>query len=1039
MISATFIKRPVTAIVVSLVIVLGGVLSLINLPISQYPDITPPVVAIVGNFTGADAQTVEQTVTTPIEVQVNGSPGMMYMQSNSSNDGTSLITVYYNVGTNIDLAAVDVQNRANLAVPVLPAAVQKLGLTVRKRNPSMLMIAAIYSPKGTHNISFIDNYTNIFVKEALSRVPGVGDINVRADDFSMRIWLNPAKMKNLGVTSQDVVAALQTQNIQVASGAVGAPPQDANQAFEYTVTVNSRLNQVADFEDIVVRTNLSTGAMIYVKDVARVELGKDDYGGHSFVDGKVASYLMIYQSPGSNALETADGVYAALANLKQSFPEDIDYIVPFETVSVVRVSIAEVVKTLLIALLLVTLVVFLFLQNWRATLIPVLAIPVSIIGAFIAFIPLGFTVNVLTLFGFVLAIGIVVDDAIVVVEAVQHYIETEKIPAKEATLKAMGDISSPVIAIALILASVFIPVGFMPGIVGKLYQQFAITIAISVIISAFVALTLTPALCSILLKPKDEKEKRNLLDRFFNAFNSRFEKMTNSYGLGVQKLLKRIPLVVIFLICICVATLFLFKNKSTGFIPTEDNGRLYVTYQLPESSSTARSLEVLDSITGVLRGIPEVGHVSGIAGFNVISLATKSSAGTIFCQLKPWDERKAASSQLGALVTEMQQKLSAIKGADILVIPPPAISGLGQTGGFTFMFNQRESTDDIKTFEKNLNDFIAELNKRPEIGSAYSFFTAKTPGYNVTVDREKAERMGVPLADAFTTIQTFLGSQYVNDFTIYGRSFKVMAQADTMFRRDISNLDQYYIRNQSGEMLPLGSLINYNVVENPAVITHYNLFRTAEIDGNAAPGYSSGDAIRALRETADKVLPNGYGYDFSGLTAQEIAAGSSSTIIFGLSLVFVFLLLAALYESWTLPFSVLFAVPLGAFGAILTLNLIPPLTNNIYAQIGLITLIGLAAKNAILIVEYAKDRYEKGMPLVDATINAVRVRLRPILMTSIAFILGVMPLAFATGAGAVSRRTIGWTVLGGMIAATALAIFVVPALFVLISKKRKRS
>lgn len=1034
MIADTFIKRPVTAIVISVVVVIVGLLALYSLPISQYPEITPPVVQVTGNFTGADAQTVEQTVTTPIETQINGTPGMAYMQGNSTNDGRTTINVTLKVGTNVDIAALDIQNRVGIATPQLPDDVRRLGLVTRKRNPSILMLVAMYSPQATHNVTFLDNYTNIFVRDALLRVQGVGDIFTRADDFSMRIWLQPDKMAQLGLTAQDVIAALQEQNLQVAAGSVGAPPQNSLQAFEYTVFTNSRLNTEEQFNNIVVRARPQDGSIVYLHDIARAQLGKFSYASNSFVDGKRASYLLVYQAPGSNAIETAKGITAAMEELKRSFPKDVDYLVPFEAVSVVKVSIEEVVKTLIEALILVTLVVFLFLQNWRATLIPVLAIPVSIIGTFAMFIPLGFTVNTLTMFGFVLAIGIVVDDAIVVVEAVQHYIDTEKISAREATEKAMKDISGPVIAIALILAAVFVPVGFIPGIVGRLYQQFAITIAVSVLISAFIALSLTPALCSLLLKPMEINKSSKGLNKLFYRFNEWFGRVTASYSNGVKRAIKASPYVIIGLICLFVGTFFLFKYKPTGFIPTEDEGRVFVTFELPEASSTARSLQVLDTMMNKLKQTPGIAHFAALGGLNVVTFATKSNSGTVFVQLKPWKEREDKSLQVAALIANLQQSFASIKEANVVVIPPPPIPGLGQTAGFTFELQQRQSTDNIQTFEKLVQTFLGEANKRPEISRAFSFFSAHTPGYQVTVNREQCKKLGVSISDVYTTMQTYLGSRYINDFTTYGRNFRVVAQADTQYRNDIKNLQQYYVRNQEGSMVPLGILTSYKITENAPLIAHYNLFRTAEINGSPAEGYSSGQALEALREVADKVLPEGYGYEFSGLSREELNAGSSTVYIFTLSILFVFLFLAALYESWAVPFSVLLAVPLGAFGAILTLTLIPRLTDNVYAQIGLITLIGLAAKNAILIVEFAKERVDAGTPVFEATIEAVTLRLRPIIMTSLAFILGVLPLAFATGAGAEARSTIGWTVLGGMISATLLAIFVVPVLFVLISK-----
>jgi HAE1 family hydrophobic/amphiphilic exporter-1 len=1034
MIADVFIKRPVTAIVISIVIVLVGIISLINLPVAQYPDISPPTVSIAGNFTGADAQTVEQTTTTAIETQVNGTPGMTYMSSNSTSSGQSSITVNFEVGTDINIATLDVQNRVSVAEPTLPDAVKRLGLTVRKRNPAIMVAMAFYSPNGTHDSKFIGNYVNLYVKDAIMRVKGVGDVFSRADDFSMRVWLNPEKLAALGMTPAEVNAALQEQNLQVAAGTVGGNPQPGKQVFEYSVLTNSRLNKQEDFENIVVRSRPADGSIVYLKDVARVELDRFDYSINSFVNGKPAAFLLIYQAPGANALETYEGITKVLNNMRPSFPKDIDFLVPLETVSVVKASIKEVAQTLLEALILVVLVVFLFLQNWRATLIPVLAIPVSLIGTFILFGPLGFTINTLTLFAFVLAIGIVVDDAIVVVEAVQHNIDQERMSPKEATKKAMKDISGPVIAIALILAAVFVPVGFIPGIVGRLYQQFAITIAVSVIISAFVALSLTPALCTIMLKPsKPEDAKKNLLEKFFAWFNRGFGKLTAGYTRGVGGWIRKTPYVLIMLVVLFVGLFFLFENKPTGFIPTEDEGRLLVAYEMPEATSTTRSVEMLRTIADRIRQIPEVKVSGGLAGLNIVSFSSKANAGTLFISLNPWDDRKGNGQKAQDVMRKIQAAVADIKEARILVIAPPAIPGLGATSGFTFELQQTSSTDDIKTFEKVAQNFLMKLNQRPEIAMAYTFFNARTPSYQVDVDREQAKKMGVLVSDVYSTLSTFLGSSYINDFNIYGRNFRVMSQADSSYRSSLAGLQKFYVRNSQGNMIPLGSLITTKVIEAPAVVSHYNIYRSIEINGSPKPGYSSGQAIEALREVA-KTLPAGYGYEFSGMSREEIAAGNQQMIIFAISIIFVFLFLAALYESWSIPFSVLFAVPIGAFGSILTLTFIPALSNNIYAQIGLITLIGLAAKNAILIVEFAKERVDAGIDISHATLQAVRLRLRPIVMTSLAFILGVLPLAFAEGAAAESRRTIGWTVFGGMLAATTLAIFVVPVLFVLITK-----
>lgn len=1036
MIANTFIKRPVTAIVISIVLVITGTVSILLLPIDQYPDITPPVVQVNGQFIGADAQTVEQTVATPIEEQVNGSPGMEYMQSNSTNNGAMQLNVTFKIGTNIDVAALDVQNRVSIATPLLPSAASRLGLTVRAVNPSMLMMVAIYAPKDSHNITFLDNYTNIFVQDALLRVPGVGTISRFTDDFSMRVWMNPQKMAAHSIEPQDIISALTAQNVQVAAGTAGLPPQAPTQTYELGILVNGRLSTVPEFQNIIVKNNPQKGELVYLKDVARIELGKFTFSSNSFVDGHRASYLQIYQAPGSNALETANGVYAELAKLKQTFPTDVAYSVPFESVTVVKVSMTDVVYTLLMTLGLVAVVVFLFLQTFRSTLIPILAIPVSIFGTFCFFIPLGFTINTLTMFGFVLAIGIVVDDAIIVVEAVQHYIDHDKMSPKEATYQAMKDISAPVVAIALILAAVFVPVGFIPGIVGRLYQQFAITIAISVIISAFIALSLTPALCTMLLKPTDESKKNKGLTKWFTKFNEWFDKVTAKYTEGVRRSIKGARYIVILLICVCLGAIFLFKSKPTGFIPSEDDGNLYVTYQLPPASSTAQSVDIMSKLMKVVAGTPGVGHYAALSGLNVVTNATNSNNGTIYVQLKPWDERSGGDQKVPGIIKVMQKRIAdaGVTNASVEVIQPSPLPGVGSTVGFSMQIEQRSTNDNLQDFERVVNRFVDSANKNPAITKAFSFYSAHTPNMSLTVDREKCEKMGVSISDVFTTIEAFTGSLYINDFTTYNRTFHVVVQADTVYRALVSDLEKYYVRNSNNKMVPLGALISFKPVEAAPLISHFNIFRSAEIDGSSPPGVSSTDALDALQALAKKQLPQGYTYEFSGLSYEELKAGSVTMYIFAFSITFVFLFLAALYESWSVPFSVLLAVPVGAFGAILALYLVPSLTDNVYAQIGLITLIGLAAKNAILIVEFAKVRVDRGEDLLASTLEAVSLRLRPIIMTSLAFILGVLPLVFASGAGAIARRTIGMTVLGGMFAASTIAIFVVPVLFVLITR-----
>jgi HAE1 family hydrophobic/amphiphilic exporter-1 len=1036
MIANTFIKRPVTAIVISIVLVISGAICLSTLAVDQYPNISPPSVSVSGQYTGADAQTVEQTVAIPIEEQVNGTPGMEYMQSTNTNSGGMNVNVTFNVGTNVHIAALNVQNRVGIASPLLPSVVSKLGLTVRARNPSMLLMVAVYSPKGTHGITFLDNYSNVFIEDALLRVPGVGDITTRTDNFSMRVWMDPQKMASYSLTPQDVINALNNQNEYLAAGSVGAPPQQSSQSHEYTIVVNGQLSKPAQFEKVVVKTIPTTGELVYLKDVARVELGKFTFSSNSFVDGKRASYIQVYQAPGSNALETAKNIYAKLAELKKSFPSDVDYTVPFESITIIKVSIAEVLKTLFQALGLVALVVLLFLQNWRSALIPILAIPVSIMSCFLLFIPLGFTINTLTMFGLVLSIGIVVDDAIIVVEAVQHYIDTFNMSPRQATYHAMKEISAPVVAIALILAAVFVPVGFIPGIVGRLYQQFAITIAISVLFSAFIALSLTPALCTLLLRHSPDEKKMNWIEKFFHHFNTWFDRLTLGYAKNVAKCIRGARYVVIILVCICVGTVYLFKTKPSGFIPFEDEGRLFITYQLPEASSTAQSVDFMTKLMKVIGSTPGVLHFAALSGFNIVNGGSNSNNGTIFCTLKPWDQRNVPEQKLPGIIDVIKKSILAagLKNGNVVVIPPPPIRGIGTAAGFSFQVQQGNTSDDVHQFETVIKKFVAALKKNPATSTAFSYYSAHTPTYNVTVDREKCEKLGVNVSDVFTTMQAYMGSLFVNNFTLYNRTFHVVVQADTTFRALIADLDKYYVRNSAGQMVPMSTLITYQPVETAPLITHFNIFRSAEVDGATPTGYSSGQSIDALKEVAAKALPQGYTYEFSGLSYEEIRAGTTTVYIFLFSIIFVFLFLAALYESWSVPFSVMLAVPISAFGAIGTLSLIPFLTNNVYAQIGLITLIGLSAKNAILIVEFAKIRVDRGEDLLKSTLDAVRLRLRPIIMTSMAFILGVMPLVLATGAGAVARKTIGFTVLGGMIASSTISIFVVPVLFVLLTK-----
>ncbi|PSL44918.1 HAE1 family hydrophobic/amphiphilic exporter-1 [Chitinophaga niastensis] len=1031
MISKTFIERKNTTIVIAIIIVIVGLICMINLPIAQLPDIAPPVTDVRASYVGANSTTVEETVTTPIENQVNGTPGAMYIQSVSANDGSMGITVTFKLGTNPDIATLDVQNRVSLALPSTPDEVRRVGVTVKKRSNDMLMVIALNSPKGKHTREFLDNYMNIFLKPELARISGVGDVNAFSQDYSMRIWLNPDKMASLGLTAGDIARAITEQNQQVPAGSVGAPPMASSQAFEYTVSVRGRLATSEEFGNVVVATS-KNGSLVRLRDVARITLGSFTYAIEAKADGKTGSGMAIYLSPGANALDVNDLVIAKMNLLAKSFPEDVNWLIPFETTSFVKISIKEVIQTFIEALILVVIVVFVFLQNWRATLIPILVIPISLIGTFIFFQLLGFSINTLTLFGFVLAIGIVVDDAIVVVEAVQHHIDADLMSPREATYKAMSEVQGPVIAIALILAAVFVPVAFIPGVSGRLYQQFALTIAISVLISAFLALTFTPALTAILLRPAHLSKKSHGLNKIFFKFNEWFARVTNRYGRGVMFAVRKTPVVLVLLGIIFVVAFYLFKKTPTTFVPQEDMGALFIALELPEASSTERTREVVAEISDILLKDSAVIHFFGITGINFVANATKPNSGTFFVSLKPWDERLLHGDNINTVLGRIQGATSHIIGANIICIPAPTLRGLGTSGGFSFILEQK-SNPDIQQFLQVMGQFLQAANQRPEIARAYAFFSANTPQFNVEVDRDKCKQLGVAVSDVFNALQTFLGGLYVNDFTKFSRSFRVVLQADSLYRTSINNLNTYYVRNATGSMVPLSALITTKKTAGAPVINHFNLYRSVEIDGDSKTGYSSGDAISALKEVAANVLPENFGYEWANVSLQEIQAGNSSVLIFALSILFVFLLLTALYESWSVPFSVLLAVPIALFGSILALTLTKQ-ANSVYSQIGLITLIGLAAKNAILIVEFCKERVDRGMPLLDATLEAVKLRLRPILMTSFAFILGVMPLCLAKGAGAASRVNIGFTVVGGMLAATMLGIFSVPVLYVLITK-----
>ena len=952
------------------------------------------------------------------------------MTSSSSGNGGYNLDITFGLEDNADIAAVQVQNRASQANARLPSEAISAGITTKKQTPDVLMYLALVSPKGTYDELFLANYATINVVEALKRIKGVGNVSLFGAEFGMRLWLRPDRMASLGVTPTDIYRAIQEQNAQAPAGQVGQMPAPKTQQFQYGVEVRGRLSEVSEFEDVIVRAQ-KDGSFIRVRDVARVELGAKDYVFQSRLNGQPAAAFSINLTPDASALETAALINAELKSLSASFPTDLTYDVVLDNTVFVQASLTEVVHTFFEALALVLIVVFLFLQNWRATLIPMLAVPVSLVGTFAAFTLLGFTINTLTLFGMVLAIGIVVDDAIVVVEAVEHHMQHSGLNARDATIRAMEEVSGPVVAMTLILAAVFVPVAFLGGISGVMYKQFAITVATSTALSGFVALSLTPALCALILKPR-EAGRGGLVRRSFDAFNRAFERLTAGYGRNVQAMIRRTLLSLTLLGILILAAFGLMSKVPGGFVPSEDQGYFLGSVQLPAAASLNRTEDVSAKVDGILKSYPAVEKRLVINGYNILNGAPQSDSALFVATLKPWQERTTEADSLKTVLLGTYMQAAKLPEAVVLAFNPPPIPGLGSTGGFSFKLQARAGGTP-QELAKAADDFMAAARKRPEIGSIYSKFNPRTPAFRLEVDREKAKKMGVPISDITNALQTFLGGLNVNDFSRFGRSYKVTMQAEPEYRSDIQQIGLIHVRNGDNQMIPLSTLVTPVSTSAPTVLERYNLYRTAELGGNPGAGYSSGDAMTAMEEVAATALPPGYGFEWSGISKQEKESAGKAPVVFGLAIVFVFLFLAALYESWAVPFAVLLAVPLGLFGAMLGLWL-TGLTNNIYAQIGLVLLIGLAAKNAILIVEFAKMKLEEGEDAVTAAVGAAKLRLRPIIMTSFAFILGVVPLIIASGAGAAARVSMGITVFGGMLAATLLAIFMVPVLFVAVDR-----
>ena len=1040
--SKFFISRPIVAMVISILMVIIGAITIASLPVSQLPSIAPPEVMIQANYVGADSQTVEQSVATPIEQQMSGVDNLNYMYSLNAANGQMTMIVDFDVKSDPNTDQILTQMRETQAASQLPVDVTNYGVTVQKSVTAPLMVIGLYSPHGTYDAQFLANYSYINLNDQLTRVPGIGNVQVfGAGQYAMRLWVKPDQLAKLGITVPEIVSAIQSQNTVNPAGQIGGAPVPKGQEYTYSVRAQGRLSSPEEFGDIIIRER-PDGGVVRVRDVARAELGSQDYSVIGRLNGKPSAIMAIYQLPGSNAVQAADGVKKLMAEVKGRFPQDMDYVISLDTTRSVTEGIKDIVLTLLIAIALVTVVVYLFLQGWRATLIPLLAVPVSLIGTFVFFPAFGFSINTLSLFGLVLAIGLVVDDAIVVVEAVERHIE-EGLPPKQAALKAMEEISGPVIGIALVLSAVFIPTAFIPGITGRLYQQFAVTIAISVILSAFNALTLSPALAALLLLPK--ADRRGPLTKFFNWFNRIFGYATNQYVRWSGTLIRKSVIAVVMLVIFGGAAGFFAGKVPTSFLPDEDQGYMFLHLQLPNAASIERTEDAASKIEKILANTPGVQYTTTVAGFSLLSFVRTTYNGFFFVTLKDWDERKSREEQYQQVLHHVNQELSKLPDGFALSFPPPAIPGVGTSGGFTFVLEDR-SGKDVQFLADNLNKFMAAAQKRKEIAGMVSTFLPAVPQQFVDVDREKVLKQGVPLGDVYRTIQTFMGGLFVNYFNRFGRQWQVYVEAEGGYRTNLDSLSDFYVRNNKNAMVPLSSLVRYEPRPGPEFTMRYNLYRSAQIFGGAAPGYSSQQATQALEETFAQTMPREMGYDYMGMSFQEKKAqqGVPSWVIFSFSLLFVFLILAALYESWSLPFSVLLSTPVAVFGAFFILWLrrfllgyfVPPymiqIENDVYSQIGLVMLIGLAAKNAILIVEFAKDKYESGMNLVDAALEGARLRLRPILMTSFAFILGCVPLWTASGAGAIGRQIMGTTVIGGMLAASAVGIFFIPAIFYLV-------
>lgn len=1023
-----FIDRPVFAIVLAILITLMGTIAGFSLPIAQYPDITKPHIAVSTNYVGASAETVEESVAQAIEQKVNGVENMLYMTSTSTSTGEYTLDVYFNLDKNADIGSVEVQNRVSQASSSMPSEVNDSGITTEKKSAETIMYFTLHSPNATYDNMFLTTYAMTNFVDACKRVKGVSSIDTFGQEYAMRLWLQPDKMAQLGVTADDVSNAIKSQNIQAPVGSIGARPTAAEQEFQYTANAQGRLETPEEFGNIIIRSK--NGNNLKLKDIAQIEAGPRSDFTIGYLNGGSSVVFPVYLTSDANALETVDNIKAVLADAASRFPEDMELTVVQDNTQFVREALEKVAHTFFEALVLVILVVFIFLGSWRATLIPLLAIPVSLVGTFGAFVLMGFSINTLTMFAMILAIGLVVDDAIVVVEAVEHHIQDNGMTPKEATYRAMKEVSGPVVAIAFVLAAVFIPVAFTGGTVGQLYKQFALTISVSMALSAIVALSLTPALCALLLKPHDgDSEVKGIIGKIIHKFNTWFAGTLSKYVVNVEKCIRHTKITMAVLLIMVILLGWVAKITPTGFVPSEDQGYSMVAFNLPEGASSNRGVQAMMELGNKVEALPGVKYVMEVSGMDILSDAPKSSAGLVVAAMEDYDKRNITVQELVPMLYGIGAQMPQMS---LMAFEPPSLPGASSTGSLS-LYLMNLGGDDMERMQEVANEFLAKANQRPEIGMAYTTFNTNTPVYQFNVDREKAESLNVPVASVFTALQTFLGGSEINDFNAFGRTWKVVMQADAKYRTNVDDMRYFFVRSNNGDMVPLNTLVTEEGKTSSATVSRFNGVRAIKIAGNPAAGYSTGQAMTALEETAAEILPTTYTYEWVDQSRDELEAGSRSTQIFIISLIFVFLCLAALYESWTIPLAVMLSVPvaaLGCFGA----QYLRGLQNDVYMQIGLIMLIGLNAKNAILIVEYAKMNMENGEPVVKAALDAARLRLRPILMTSFAFILGCVPLAIATGPGAGARVSMGNAVVGGMTFATMIGIFMIPVLFVVVER-----